>query len=62
MYCNQPVNGSRAISIDTSNIFKGSVFIIVIIIIIIIIIIIVVVVVVVIIIIIIINIIKELLG
>ena len=37
MYCNQPVNGSRAISIDKSNIFKGSVFIIVIIIIIIII-------------------------
>ena len=40
MYCNQPVNGSRAISIDTSNIFKGSVFIIIITIIIIIIIII----------------------
>ena len=62
MYCNQPVNGSRAISIDTSNIFKGSVFIIVIIIIIIIIIIIVIVIVIIIIIIIIINIIKELLG
>ena len=61
MYCNQPVNGSRAISIDTSNIFKGSVFIIVIIIIIIIIII-VIVIVIIIIIIIIINIIKELLG
>ena len=45
MYCNQPVNGSRAISIDTSNIFKGSVFIIVIIIIIIIIIVIVIVIV-----------------
>ena len=62
MYCNQPVNGSRAISKDTSNIFKGSVFIIVIIIIIIIIIVIVIVIVIIIIIIIIINIIKELLG
>ena len=57
MCCNQPVNGSHAISIDTSNIFKGSVFIIVIIIIIINIIIIIIIIIITIII-----IIKELLG